>query len=539
MKPLSILALLASTACPLACGLAESNTTGVSTENALAEAAFRRPWDFVYVYPDAATLAERGAMLSLSDLGLGQAFFDAALGHMRRRFAVPGSTADDAPVSPADPTIVHEACLADMTSWRVTQVRFAPYEVGMPGTISAYQAWAARKGSRLDRVISVRLSAHPFCENDAMPGRIDREDQAIHLVYTVAPSDAALTASVFSSAAEFKEKQFAGTDAARSASYAALETHRAALASPAYTAFRREVLSDWATLARSSGVADEAFAALDAQAASFRAVGVAPFKDHVGSPNPPVVRSFAHPALEAANSAFRPALRAMVEKYARPERLARAALMFTVGSQDPLDDFQETRWFFSQIKPGRFDKLTQMPPEAASVYGQYSPTPLDTFVAIAHARGVDVVRATTAGFYSESRGALTGPKNVYPSKIKVDGRSVSVKREVDQVDYLTPPALDTEVGHDMPKLPKGDALKAAMDRFANVDVTNATTTGCDRCHNNQNVVRTDSARGWRASLRSESAYQFHMVTAGGGVSLRTVREVDAELLQAQRELSGR
>jgi hypothetical protein len=513
-----------------------------SGEAQLAEAEMKRPWDFVYVYPDANTIAERDKLLGLSDVGLDQKFFDAALGHMSGRFKLPGASADDAPVSPDDPQIVHEACIRDPKSWRVTQVRFAPYEMGLRGTVSAYQTWSRAKGSRLDRLISVRLSVHPFCGFEGDPTSLQREDQAMHLVYSVAPTSPErrdLAASVFGQAQEFAKQQTTGTNASRTASYVALEKHRAALASPAWGAFRKEVLLDWAKLARKATVGDDAFAALDAQAKSFRSVGVAPFQDRVTNPEPGAGPTFEHPALRDPDGPVRIGLRALVQKYARPDRLSRAALMFTVGSQDALDDFQETRWFFSQLEPGRYEKLAQMPAGADAVYGAYKPAALDTFIAIGNERGVDFVRVTSAGFYSESRGAFTGPKNVYAARMTLGGRSVDIKREVDKVDYEQAVTIDPDEGHDMAKLPKGRALKAAMDRFSNVEVTNASTTGCDRCHNAQNFMRTDSEAGWRPSARQESAYQFHMITANVGMSLRTIRELDSELAQARVELAPR
>jgi len=87
----------------------------------------------------------------------------------------------------------------------------------------------------------------------------------------------------------------------------------------------------------------------------------------------------------------------------------------------------------------------------------------------------------------------------------------------------------------MPKLPSGTELEAAMRRFSDPSIVNATTTGCDRCHDMQNFLREKTATGYRAQSRSESAYNFHMITARG-LSLRTIRELDAELAKAKTEL---
>lgn len=472
-----------------------------------------KPWDFLYVYPEVETAADAAALPSLAELGLGREFFDRAYGYMSGKAIPAGAAPDDAPVSPDDPVVIHEECLRDPGAWHVTQVRFAPYEVAVPGTVSAYDHWARGKGSSLDRFIEVRLSVHPFCENEHIPGVVRREDQAMHLVYTAAPSDPSLTAAVFDSAAAFTAKQATGD---KPGSYVELEKHRAALASPAWSAFRASVLGDWASLAATASVAADAFAPLDEVATSYRTSLVAPFDDRLTNPDPTKVDpTVAHPGLASPSAPLRVALREKIAKYARPERLKRAALMFTVGSQDPLDDFQQTRWFFSQLVPVR----------SASGATTFEASLLDTFVAVESAGGVDVTRATTAGYFSESRGAVSGPTDVFPS---------ALKSEAAKVDYTSPVTLDPD-DVDMPKLPSGSELEAAMRRFSDPAVVNATTTGCDRCHDMQNFLREKTANGYRAQSRSESAYDFHMITAGG-LNLRTVRELDAELAKARAEL---
>lgn len=520
-----------------ACACGSGDDIAASAESAQSQIRFAHPWDLLYVYPEAKTASDRDALLSLADVGLDQSFFDAAFGHMTGRFVLPGTDTDDRPVSPNDPTIVHEDCLRDPNNWRISQVRFAPYELQVPGTVSAYQNWASSHGSKLDRVMQVRLGVHPFCEGEVGPGQLVREDQAMHLVYTIAPNDAALTASVFGSAKAFVAAQLTATPSSREASYAELENHRAALASSAWASFRRDVLSDWATLAQTANLGSSAFSALDTHADSFRKSLLAPFADRFGNSSPGVQPELEHPGLAQAGAPHRTALKQLVQKYARLERLERVALMFTVGSQDPLDDAQQTRWFFSQMTPGAYPRLSELPAGAAAVYGQMSPSLLNTYVAIDNARGVDIVRTTTAGFYSESRGAVSGPKIVYPVHIQLGNKNVTVKDEVDKVDYKESIKLDPK-NDDMPLLPSGLELKAAMERFSNVEAANATTTGCDRCHNMQNVLRTDTSTGYRSARREESAYAFHMVTTAS-LNLRTVRELDADLVKVNQELGSR
>ena len=507
-----LLLTLVGTAAIAACTAADDGaSTGASAVT--TSAALTKPWDFLYVYPRVETAADAAALPSLADLGLGREYFDRAYGYMSGAQIPAGAAADDAPVSPDDPVIIHEDCLRDPGAWHVTQVRFAPYEVALPGTVSAYDEWARSKGSSLDRSIEVRLSVHPFCENENIPGSFQREDQAMHLVYAAAPPDAVLAAAVLDSASAFATKQSSGD---KVGSYIELEKHRAALASPAWSAFRKSVFADWAALATKATISAEAFAPIDGVAASYRSSLVAPFDDRLANPNPTTVDPpVAHPGLATPDAPLRVALREMIAKYARPERLKRAALMFTVGTQDPLDDFQQTRWFFSQLVPVRSASGTR-----------YDSSPLDTFIAVANPGGVDVTKATTAGYYSESRGAVSGPENVFPTALKT---------EAAKVDYASPVTLDPD-DVDMPKLPAGDELAAAMRRFSDPSVVNATTTGCDRCHDMQNFLREKTPNGYRAQDRSESAYNFHMITAGS-LNLRTIRELDRELAKAQAELA--
>jgi hypothetical protein len=519
--------------CAADAALDDSAPTGGKADGATA--AQQRIWNFAYIYPEVDSAETAAQLLSLSDLGLDRRFFDAAYGHMSGRFALPGAAADDHPVSPDDPQIIHEECLKDSRSWRVTQVRFAPYQYAIPGTVSALRTWAGQTGSRLDQKIEVRLSVHPFCENENIPGLILREDQAMHLIYAIAPDDAALAADVFASAGDYVTNQLRGTAAAKTASYAALERHRAALSSTAYRAFHKSVVAEWQALGELAPVTDADFAGLDTQAKSLRATGLTPFRDRfLNNPDELDFSARAHPATLDAD--FRALLSDTIVRYAKPTALERTALMFTVGSQDGLDDFQETRWFFSMITPGAFPQLSRMPAAAAEVYGAFSPAPLDTFVAFPHRRGVDLVRTTSAGFYSESRGVVSGPKRVFPARVTVDGRSVAVLPEVTRVDFVDQPVLDPAQGHDMALVPSGPPLLAAMNRFADVDVANASTTPCDRCHNALNFMRDRTATGYRAAGRDESAYSFHMLT-DSSLSLRTVRELDYEAAQAALELA--
>ncbi len=516
----------------VACSGLDDDTSGADEK---ADATAPKIWSFAHVYPDPNSAADVSRMLSLDDLGLRRPFFDAAIGHMFGTYALPGAGAEDRPVSPQDPTILNEACLRNPASWRVTQVRFAPYQLAVPGTVSAYKTWANRSRTRLDQIIELRLSVHPFCTSEDNPGAITREDQALHLIFQIAPEDRMLADAVFASAKGFAADQAVGTATAKERSYVALERHRAALATPAYADFHRRVLEDWLSLAELTEADDDAFTALDTHATSLRRSGLAPVQDRFANPELSDVPSLAHPGL--SDAAFAAALAAKIKQYARPAALHHAAMMSTIGTQDPLDDFQETRWFFSVLTPGRYAKLSQMTSAAANVYGSFSPGRLETFVAIAHDRGVDIVRATDAGFYSESRGVFSGPRNVYPSSVRIGSRTVNIKPEVDKVDYKDAVRLDSDQGHDMPLLPTGAPLLAAMKRFADVGVSNATTTPCDRCHNTMNFVREGTATGYRASERHESAYQFHMITSMTS-NLRTIRELDAEAARAGAELAS-
>jgi hypothetical protein len=487
------------------------------------DARFARPWDFVHVFPDPETAAARDAMLGLDDLGIDDALFAAMLGHATQAHRLPGTAAEDSVLRSGQlaPRIFHETCVRDPRTWRVSQVRFAPYETLVPGTVSAYRAWASARGGAIDLGIHLRVSLHSYCDRDSF---VLREDQAFHLIYAVVPDDDGLAGRLLGSAEQFAAAAL-GPDADPDQALRALESHLEVLGSPAYAAFRRDVLREWASLAALDDSPAAAYAQLDADADSFRRAGVARVDDLFGQDVASIpFGTGAHPAL-GADTPLRRRLRELVIARAGSGALVRVAAMFTEGSQDGRD----SRWFFSAMAPGRYARVGEMAPAAQAVYGRVVPLELDTFIARVVGGGVEVVRATEAGFYSEARGIITGPVAVHPA---------SLQSEVRRVDYDTPPvrAKPEEGGDDgMAQLPTGSTLRTAMDRFADPGVTNATTTPCDRCHNMQNIERHESATGYRQSAQTRDAYFFHLATASG-LSLRTVREVDLELPRAAREL---
>jgi hypothetical protein len=494
------------------------------TEAAATEARFRSVWDFAYIYPEPETEADVKALLSIDDIGLEPAMLAAMLGHAMNDVPLPGAAPDDTVLRPgtSELTVFHEECLRDPSRWRVSQVRFAPYEMGVPGTVTAYADYAAARGGDLRRVMHVRLTLHNFCGSE---GFILREDQAFHLIYALRPDDEGLARGIFDQAAQFSALQV-GASPDRSASYQALGQHFDALNSEAYGEFRQRVLRDFAALA--ALVPREAsFAASDEEAQNFRDGLVGHFDDKFRYPNPDFAKARpSHPAL-GQGGAVRDGLAALVKRYAVPANLVKIAAMFTEGEQDA-EDF---RWFFSLMAPRGDVSLASLGPEAKEIYGRVTPLPLDTFVAVLGADGVDVTRVTSAGFYSESRGVITGPERL-PS-------SAAIRAEVDRVDYVDfpVPAAPEDGGLDgMAAIPSGDTLRGAMERFTDVAVANASTTPCDRCHNMDNIERHDSPNGYRQSEQTADAYNFHAI-APGKINLRTVREIDDEIGRANAELA--
>ncbi len=147
---------------------------------------------------------------------------------------------------------------------------------------------------------------------------------------------------------------------------------------------------------------------------------------------------------------------------------------------------------------------------------------------------VHQIGVSDAGYFAESRGLVSGPKFSVPQSLR------SAVAEVDTGTNAIPdPEREGDEGN--AQWPTDGALVANLRKFANPELTNATTTTCDKCHNTLNVRRSAMGKYALSGTREEGAYLFHMLRGGGGgpeLNLRTVTELDLEFKRVNAELRG-
>jgi|GEM_PF-4800513 len=475
---------------------------------------FSDPTRFFSVFPLGESPDDAKLMPTLADTGIPTSDLAIWNTHARGVKGLPDGKADETLEVPrsGDKSISKKDCLSNVANWKVSQLRFAPFESVLPGQPSVYEAYAKTRGQIANRLVEVRLSLHPVCA-EAGDSFTSFEDQAFHVVVAPMPS-AAFRANFYGHLAKYKTLALAGDVGAQKELDAVLD----AINSPEYDAFRERVIDDYAVLAekKAKSTSTDETRMLN-HITHFLSKLVSVFDDA----RTPVSTSRAIKAvmfdgdtsLRDDPEAKKIALSLLKRYFVAPD-IVRVAAMMTVGEQDAA----EFGWYFSLLGAGPNSGLKLTKAQSKIYADRYHPARLETYVAEAAGPSVRIYRATDAGWYSESRGLVSG------SEITIPKSKVSL---LSQVDFDSPLVPNADDGHEGNAIwPTGDALENLLQRATDPAHANATTTTCATCHNAQNVGR--DVKGALALTGSrEGAYNFHMLRAGM-MSLRTARETAEE-----------
>lgn len=394
------------------------------------------------------------------------------------------------------------ACVKKPASWKVVGLRFAPYELAVPGTKEPAIAWGKANGTDLAKVIQLRMSLTPYCIEEGSP---KARDMSIHLVYELVPEDSAQR-SAFLNAQTYAKAAVAGDSAGADK---ALKAHADYLSSPEYNSFRKEVLADYTEVA-SARSRDGIDAKLDAEYRTLletlftkRGKG---FDTVVGGPPSKLITDITDPYLVSTNSLLRTGLKKFVEKYAR-RPLLRAISTMTggdLGGEGP-------PWVFKSnsvtadgtIKPNIESTMFSSFAEGKSLRLVVSGM-IDSFGAAYEAPGID---ATVKAAFDSQR-------------VSVNNKDFAIGGDEDNIDIAARDA---------------DYTKQYLRKTIDPDFSQPTSSDCMTCHL---AVETNRLAADGKSLKQPiGGYNFHMLSLGK-MNLRTLTEARLEAALLNSETGG-
>ena len=485
--------------------------------NSQTGAEFIRTFSLSNSYPEVDSETKLSSLIGFEDIGISKAEFVALTKHSTQEYLLQESldaTADEDKVpfrsgTSSENVIKGRECYNSYNNWRVTGVRFAPYELLVPGHPGAYKSWSLKHKLPLDQGMQVRLVMNPYClDTDLDTPEFKALDQSFHFIYELRPTDTAIADKIFANAQSFVSKQLSNDPTATSQQN--LNLHAEGLNSSEYKSFRKATLLDWAALGSASQKPKAAeLASIVGAYKYFRDnfLQVIDFESGDGASVP----SSDNAAL-AGDTPYRQTLKTLVTRYATRSNFRNLTFMTTTGG---------INWSFGNLTLGKhsgYDKLVSK--GAKDVYSLVKPLPMRTFSAAVAQNGLDIELKvmTDSMYYADARSFPMG------SNSELLKNTISTNRKAFKEVELVDPGTGFSNA-------ESQDLKTSLLKFADPEVVNATTTACASCHLLSQATVNPTTREIEIF---EDAYRTHM--GGNFLTIRTVNEVDQEFRRANEEL---
>ena len=159
--------------------------------------------------------------------------------------------------------LLDAACCRNRESWRVVQIRVAPYETALPGSPQTWQDFAQVKNQHADRMIQLRFHVKPFCAQRS--GKYIFRDHAFHFVFNIRPDNQKLAEQIFEPLQKYQDLQNQGISASDAnereqlykLSYSEKTKHLTALNSQVYREFRMSFLKQFSLMSEAHNTLPE------------------------------------------------------------------------------------------------------------------------------------------------------------------------------------------------------------------------------------------------------------------------------------------
>ena len=302
-----------------------------STKVAAQSSGFATPfqkWDLAILWPRPASELSRQKMLTPSDFKLSKKEFANILVSTH---AAAGSTPGELPA------LSNPLCYFDMSNWKLTAVRFAPYSHSLPGAsvlaISAQPKNSGAKAANLnmdfegfDPVAEIRLVFQPWCLSEKLKGKqlLFALDQAMTFKFRPLPQsnpDSNLLPVLFAQLQAVSSKAIE-TSEPQYFSSTRVDALAQALNSATYAGFRKKMLAEFLEISNTTKeIPKSLYSALQNQESqALRLV----------SGNNRVNFNLSHPGFAAA-PAFEQKLRNFLNQYAVRDFIFEASVLLTQG----------------------------------------------------------------------------------------------------------------------------------------------------------------------------------------------------------------
>jgi hypothetical protein len=380
-----------------------------------------------------------------------------------------------------------KACLRSASNWLPVAARFAPYETSVFGPADVQNAWAKKKGhAELTRLVHLRLTFHPHCPRQDT--KLSSGDAAMHVVFELRPNDAALFNGIVAGT-KFSLAQASGKSEIETRPL--LDAYAAAVTSPAYAEWRRQIVADWKVVAdakTADGLTDASFAPLVSHFAELR-------KDFVTEASMQKSNVFPHPATKPG-SKTQAEFAAFVKKYATRRNLQGASTLTASGGGE--GGFP---WMFA---------VTLASPSEGLLHA----TRGKSFGLIESNDSLKIVSLQEAPLQSVN-GKFAGLPTDPTARKLLDGQESAA--------YGSHPV----------KTANPNVRTELAAKFLDTSKSNFTTNSCQHCHA---IVEMGKAKD--GSLRvSAEQYNFHLLSRGRW-NARTVVEIEEEAHRLVAEMEG-
>lgn len=473
-----------------------------------------KPTDLGMIFPLPKSEDDIKSRLTLSDIGVSQADFEALTAHVYMKAPLIDPTLDTESISfnvNKDGSFKNQppsGCLVDPSRWRVIGVRMNPYGQMVPGSPAAYQAFAKQNGFVGQNLFEVRLTVKPNCEFNEFFKNFGSADVGFHLVYH--PMDNATRASVLTSLVGFMSQQRAGqVDAAQ----AALKAYFQATNSESYKTFRKSQLNNWLELSKISNAAPAGtFDVLNKENEALKKKTINGMFNQA---------DIAHPLLKDTNSAYRKKLNELVKGVANRANLTTIAT-FTTPSRGGVWTFSGFN-VFSGISQNDLKFVSDDgKAEAQRVYKTLSPKRLETWFTEFTNNKIKLTKLLDLGYFTFSA--------------DMSSKSASITKEASANNFALLKKADflhTVNGDTL----KGQTLSDGLKLINDPSTTHASSASCFSCHSQQAVSDLKSG------VDTEPQVNFHMMGSGGGegmgmlfTSARMIAETENEASKLNAEL---